>query len=500
MEFSSVENQSANVDLSKIKRGPIVAALIIGAFVAILNETLLNIAFPDLMADFKITESTVQWLATAYMLVVGMLVPVTALLQQWFTTRQMFIGAMMLFLIGTVISSVAPVFDVLLVGRVIQALGTGLMMPVMMNVILVIFPPEKRGGAMGMIGLVIMTAPVIGPTLSGLIVEHLSWRWLFYLIIPLAAFSVIFAWAFLKNVTTLTKPKVDVISILLSCIGFGGIVYGFSSAGDRGSWSDPVVVWSLVAGGIALVLFVWKQLVSRNPIMDLRAFKYPMFSLVTVLMLVMMMSLFSTMIMLPLFMQQVLLLTAFSAGLALMPGGIINGIMAPVSGVLFDKFGPRVLVIPGIVLMCVAIWMFMGIESDWTKGHIIMIHIIMMVGISLVMMPAQTTGLNQLPRSLYAHGTAILNTLQQVAGAIGVALFISIMSSGAKAYMKTSKDPTSPSELIQSMVAGLHNAFFIGLCLAVLALVISLFIKRTHAPKEEGAEQAAKAQVQTSKG
>lgn len=491
MEISIADNKSADIDLSKIKRGPIVAALIIGAFVAILNETLLNIAFPDLMADFKITESTVQWLATAYMLVVGMLVPVTALLQQWFTTRQMFIGAMVMFLAGTVISAFAPEFGVLLAGRVVQALGTGLMMPVMMNVILIIFPPEKRGGAMGMIGLVIMTAPVIGPTLSGLIVEHLSWRWLFYLVIPLAVFSVAFAWAFLRNVTTITKPRVDVLSILLSCVGFGGIVYGFSSAGERGSWTDPVVVWCLVAGGISLVLFVIRQLVVKEPIMNLRAFKYPMFSLVTVLMLVMMMSLFSTMIMLPLFMQQVLLLTAFASGLALMPGGIINGLMAPVSGVLFDKFGPRVLVIPGIVLMCVAIYLFMGIEADWTQGRIIFIHVIMMIGISLVMMPAQTTGLNQLPRSLYAHGTAILNTLQQVAGAIGVALFISIMSSGAKEYMKTSEDPTSPAEMIQSMVAGLHNAFFVGLCLAVLALVISLFIKRTHAPKEESAESSA---------
>lgn len=496
MDFSSAKSPPANIDLSKIKRGPIVAALIIGAFVAILNETLLNIAFPDLMRDFQISEPTVQWLATAYMLVVGMLVPVTALLQQWFSTRQMFIGAMMLFLAGTVISAFAPVFGVLLAGRVVQAMGTGLMMPVMMNVILIIFPPEKRGGAMGLIGLVITTAPVIGPTLSGLIIEHLDWRWLFYLVIPLALFSILFAWAFLSNVTTITKPKVDVLSILLSSVGFGGIVYGFSSAGERGSWSDPVVVWSLIAGSISLALFVWKQLTSKNPIMDLRAFRYPMFSLVTVLMLVMMMALFSTMIMLPLFMQKVLLLSAFSAGLALMPGGIVNGVMAPISGVLFDKFGPRVLVVPGLILMCIALWMFRGIEADWTQGRIIFIHVIMMVGMSLVMMPAQTTALNQLPRRLYPHGTAILNTLQQVSGAIGVALFISIMSSGAKNYMATSSNPASPLEMIQSMVAGLHDAFFVGLCLAILALFISLFIKRTHAPKEEAEGAAVTVKVQ----
>ena len=212
---------SAKIDLSKIKRGPIVAALIIGAFVSILNETLLNIAFPSLMEQFGIGESTVQWLSTSYMLVVGILVPITALLQLWFTTRQMFIGAMSLFLIGTIICGFSPVFGVLLVGRILQAVGTGLMLPVLMNTILSIYPPQNRGAAMGMIGLVIMTAPAIGPTLSGLIVDALNWRWLFYLVIPLAAFSIVFAAVFLRNVSELTKPKVDFISIILSTIGFG---------------------------------------------------------------------------------------------------------------------------------------------------------------------------------------------------------------------------------------------------------------------------------------
>lgn len=480
----------ANLDLSTIKKGPIVAALIIGAFVSILNETLLNIAFPDLMVFFGITETTVQWLATAYMLVVGILVPITALLQQWFTTRQMFLGAMILFLLGTIICATAPIFELLLVGRVVQALGTGLMLPVLMNTILMIFPPEKRGGAMGLIGLVMMSAPAIGPTLSGLIVDSLSWRWLFILVIPLAVISIVYAAVYLKNVSELTKPKVDILSILLSSIGFGGIVYGFSSAGE-GSWSDPKVIWCLVVGGISLLLFVWRQLTVKEPILDLRVFRYPMFSLVTVLMLVLMMAMFSTMIMLPLFLQNVMMLTALSAGLVMMPGSIINGIMAPISGVLFDKFGPKVLVIPGLILMSASVWLFSGIEAGWTSGYVVFLHIMMMIGISLVMMPAQTTGLNQLPRKLYAHGTAVMSTLQQVAGAIGVALFISIMSSGMKDYMKTSPDPTNPAEGIPAMVAGLHSAFIIGGALSVLALLIGLFIRRTKAPQEEELKQSA---------
>ncbi|WP_420832356.1 DHA2 family efflux MFS transporter permease subunit [Paenibacillus humicola] len=466
-----------------MKKGPIVAALVIGAFVAILNETLLNIAFPDLITEFGLTPATIQWLSTAYMLVIGILVPVTALLQMWFTTRQMFLSAMILFLAGTVICGTAPVFEVLLAGRIVQALGTGLMLPVLMNTILIIFPPDKRGAAMGMIGLVIMFGPAIGPTLAGLIIDQLNWRWLFYLVIPLAAFSVIFAGAFLRNVSDLTRPKVDILSILLSSIGFGGIVYGFSKAGE-GSWDTPEVVWTLIAGGLALVLFIVRQLTVRDPILDLRTFKFPMFTLVTVLMLVLMMTLFSTMILLPLFLQTALMMTAFKAGLTLMPGGIINGAMAPVSGKLFDRFGPRVLVVPGLILVQLSIWLFTGISVHTTTGFVVTLHIILLVGISLVMMPAQTTGLNQLPRHLYPHGTAILNTLQQVAGAVGTALFISIMSAGTKKYNATTPNP-NPAE---GLVAGLHNAFLVSFFIGCIALILGFFIRRVHlaeAPQTE---------------
>lgn len=471
---------NGSIDLSKIKRGPIVAALIIGAFVSILNETLLNVAFPALMQEFGINESAVQWLATAYMLVVGILVPITALLQQWFTTRQMFIGAMTLFLVGTIICSVAPLFGVLLGGRIVQALGTGLMLPVLMNTILAIYPPANRGAAMGMIGLVIMTAPAIGPTLSGLIVESFSWRWLFYLVIPLAAFSIIFAFIYLRNVTTLTRPRVDLLSILLSSIGFGGLVYGFSSAGE-GSWSDPQVVWCLTVGTIGLLLFVWRQLSVKEPMLDLRAFRYNMFTIVTILMLVTMMSMFSLLIMLPTFLQKALGMTALAAGLVMMPGGIINGVLAPVAGKLFDKFGPRALVTPGLILMTIAIFLFSRVEATWSGGYIIFLHVIMMIGISLVMMPAQTTALNQLPRHLYPHGTAIISTLQQVAGAIGAALFVSIMAASGKKYVVDTGD-VNP---VNIMIEGLHGAFTFGIVLAVGAVLISLFVKRTSPPLEE---------------
>lgn len=473
----------AGLDLSNIKRGPIIAALIIGAFVAILNETLLANALPNLIKEFGVGASTIQWLATAYILVVGVLVPVTALLQQWFTTRQMFLSAMILFFIGTLICALAPGFGVLLSGRIVQAMGTGLLLPVMMNTILAIFPPDKRGGAMGLMGLVITFAPAIGPTLSGFIVDTLNWRWMFYLVLPLALFSIIFAYGYLKNVTEITRPKVDILSIILSTIGFGGIVYGFSKAGSVG-WAHAEVYWALIAGGISLIVFTWRQLVLKEPLLELRAFKYPMFTLVTIMMLVLMMTMFSTMTLLPMFMQQVLLLTAFTSGLIMMPGSILNGIMAPVAGVLFDKFGPRVLVVPGLVLTSISMWLFTRVDVATTQSEIIVMHILLFLGIALVMMPLQTTGLNQLPRSLYPHGTAILNTLQQVAAAIGTALFISIMTSGSNKYLEPFGENPPLNEAINGLASGLHNAFTIGFIISLIALVLGLFVKRVRAPEE----------------
>ncbi|MEF3306805.1 MDR family MFS transporter [Paenibacillus sp. GYB003] len=480
MNTNSAGAASASVDLQDVKRLPILISLIIGAFFSILNETLLNIAFPELMVELNVSAPTMQWLATGYMLVVGVLVPASALLVQWFTTRQMFLGAMTMFTVGTLVCGIAPHFAVLLVGRLLQAAGTGLLLPVMMNTILVLYPPEKRGAAMGSIGLVIMFAPAIGPTLSGLILNSLEWRWLFYMVLPFAIFSILFAFIYLKNVSQPTKPKVDVVSLVLSTVGFGGIVYGFSSSGEgHGGWSSPQVYGTVIVGAIALLLFVVRQLKVREPLMDLRAFRFPMFTLTAIMLIIMMMTLFSTMSLLPFLFQGALGMTVFASGLIMLPGSLLNGLISPVTGKLFDKFGPRALVIPGTVFLLVIMWFFTRVSVDTSKITFLVLHICMMVAISMIMMPTQTNGLNQLPPRYYPHGTAILNTLQQVAGAIGVAFFIGIMTSGQNVYLANVPNPTDPAQIAQSTAIGVHNAFLYGFGFAVIAVLLSFFMKRT---------------------
>lgn len=466
---------------------PIMISMIIGAFFAILNETLLNIALTTLMKEFSVTVTTVQWMATGFMLVMGIVIPISALLMQWFTTRQMFLGTMIIFTIGTVICGIAPNFTILVAGRLLQAVGTGLLMPIIFNAFLLIYPPHRRGAVMGIVGLVIMFAPAIGPTLSGVIVEHLGWRYLFFAVIPFAIFSIAFAYKYLLNVGEITKPKIDILSIVLSTIGFGSTVYGFSSVGDKElGFLDPSVYVPILIGVAAIVLFIFRQLSVEQPLMDLRVFKIPMYALGVIMFVLIIMLMFASEIVLPLYMQGPLALSAATAGLVLLPGSILNGLLSPVMGKLFDKFGPRLLMIPAAAVLCAATYGLTMLDANTSIRYIVVCYILLMVSISAIMMPSETNGLNALPKSMYPHGTAVISTLQPVAGAIGVSVFISLMNSKAKQAVDTAGSQA------EAMVSGVEFVYFIAFVMAIGAFILSLFIKRA----ENGMETSHKPENQ----
>lgn len=464
----------------EIKNVPIIVSLVMAGFIGLFNETALNMALNNIIINFGINETTVQWLTTGYLLTLGILVPVSGLILQWFTTRQLFIASLIFSIIGTGIGAIAPTFSLLMVARIVQAIGTALLLPLMFNTILMIIPPNKRGKIMGIIGLVIMFAPAVGPTLSGLILRSLTWHWIFWFSLPPLVFALVYGIYFMQNVSTPTKPKIDVMSILLSTVGFGGIVFGFSSTGEGGGWGSPIVMISLVMGVIGLVLFTIRQLKMKQPVLNLRAFQYPMFTLGLVLVVISMMVILSSMILLPLYLQTSLALSTFAAGLLLLPGGVLNGLLSPLMGNLFDQFGPKWLVILGSLIVTGAMAGFSTITMETSSVFIIGLHIMTMVGVSMIMMPAQTNGLNQLPRELYPHGTAIMNTLQQVAGAIGTAVAISILSSGAERFMNTVEDKTNPLNQVLAFTEGVQSSFLFAIIVSVIGLVISFFIKRVE--------------------
>lgn len=391
-----------------------------GALVAFLNQTLINVALPQIMNHLHISASTANWLSTIYMLTNGIVIPVTAYLMSRFTTRQLFLFSIGLFVAGTLICAVAPGFSVLLIGRVVQAAGAGIIFPLMTNVIFVLFPPDRRGFAMGIFGVAMNFAPAIGPTLSGWIVETHSWRTLFFIILPIAIIDLIFAFVFVKNVTETSRPKLDKIGVILSSLGFGGILYGFSTGGTKG-WDSVEVMTTLAVGVIAFGLFVWRQWVIDHPILEFRIFRYPVFTLTMVINIIVTMALFSGMILMPIYMQNVRGFSPLMSGLMLLPGGVIMGIMSPITGRLFDRYGAKWLALIGLAITIVTTVALTRLKLDTSFTYVVTVYTIRSFGISILMMPIFTAGLNDLPLAMNKYGTAMVNTFRMVAGAVGTA-------------------------------------------------------------------------------
>lgn len=460
---------------------PIMISLLLSGFIGMFNETALNVVLSDLINQFHITAATAQWLTTGYLLTLGILVPVSGLFLQWFSTRQLFTASLLLALLGTAVATVSPGFELLMIARVIQAAGVALILPLMFHTVLVIVPPERRGTTYGLIGLVLVVAPAIGPTLSGLLIEQLSWNWIFGLTLPILAFSLLFGMRYMQNITTITKPKIDIYSLILSTLGFGGIVFAFSSAGEgEGGLGAPKVVIPMIVGILAILIFAVRQLRMKQPMMDLRAFKQPMFTVGTAMLMIAVMVMMAAMIMLPLYLIRGLGLNAFSAGLVLLTGGVVNAITQPIMGRIFDKFGPRWVVPAGMALISVVLWFLSGITTTTTITQIIVLHTFLMIGISMVWMPSQANGLNQLPPSLYPHGSAIMNTVQQVAGAIGIAVAVSIMSMGMSSFLKQTADQADPANAALALTEGIQHVFDMAIVVAIVGFVFSLFMKRVH--------------------
>jgi EmrB/QacA subfamily drug resistance transporter len=497
-----------NQSTTKNDRPPygILAILMIGAFIAMLNETLLNVALPSIMKDLDVNPSTVQWLSTGYMLVNGVLIPTTAFLIQKYSVRGLFITAIGLFSAGTIIAGFAPSFSYLLVARMIQASGTAIMMPLLMNVMLTSFPPEKRGGAMGLFGLVFIFAPAVGPTLSGWLIEHYDWRMLFHFVSPIAVIVLLIGIFLLKDKKGKVDIRLDLLSLLLSSVAFGGLLYGFSSAGNKG-WDSPLVYVTIIVGTISLIAFILRQLKLEKPMLEFRVYKFPMFALSSAISIVISMAMFSAMLLLPIYVQSIRGISPMKSGLMMLPGAILMGFMSPITGKLFDKFGGRILAVIGLTITVLTSYFFSQLTLHTSYSHLILLYSARMFGMSMVMMPVMTNGLNQLPARFYPHGTAMNSTLQQVSGAIGSALLVTIMSNRTKTHatdlaasaMKHLTGKPTPAMLAEmkqqiatkAMLEGINDSFIVSVGIACVALVLAFFIKRAKQAEDPIEENQA---------
>lgn len=485
----------------------IITALMIGMFVAILNQTLINVALPVMINDFGITTSTAQWLTTGFMLVNGILVPISAFLIQRFTYRQLFMTAMIFFTIGSLICAIAGNFPVMMAGRLTQAVGAGILMPLGTNIFMSIFPPDKRGAAMGMMGIAFILAPAIGPTLTGWVIQNYHWNVMFYGMFIVGAIALLVGAVWFKIAQPTHQAKLDIPGVIFSTIGFGSVLYGFSEAGNKG-WDSAVVDSTIIIGLIFIGLFVFRELSMENPMMDLSTLKYSGFSFTTLINIIVTMSLFGGMILLPVYLQSIRGFSPLDSGLLLLPGSLLMGLMGPIAGRLFDRIGIKPLAIFGLAIMTYATWELTKLNMDTPYSHILSIYILRSFGMSFIMMPIMTAGMNSLPGRLIPHGNAFSNTIRQLAGSIGTAILVTVMTQQATAHLgdiADNLDKTNPAIMNQMQQAGqavgndalgtqmmlgrmqqlatingINDAFWVATVLSALALILSFFLKGKH--------------------
>ena len=454
----------------------VIGLLLVSAFVVILNETIMGVALPHLMADLQITASAAQWLTTAFMLTMAVVIPITGFLLQRLNTRPVFILAMSLFCAGTLISALAPGFPVLVVGRIVQACGTAIMMPLLMTTVMNLVPPESRGKTMGNISIVISVAPAIGPTISGLILSVLDWRWMFILVLPIALGALALGAARIKNVTTPTTAPLDILSVVLSAIGFGGFVYGLSGLGEAALHPPVVSPWlPLLVGASVIGLFVLRQMQLQKhdrALLDLRTLASHSFTIATAMMSILMLAMFGAFILLPIYLQNVLGMSTLQTGMLMLPGGLIMGLCAPTVGSLFDKYGPAPLVIPGAFMLSIALWGLTLVQVDTPFWLLLIAHLVLSIGLALMFTPLFTVSLGSLPPNLYSHGSAMIGTTQQVAGAAGTALFVAIMTLQAAGLAAGGED------ILTATTGGIKAAFLCGAIISLGAVVAAFFVRK----------------------
>ncbi|MCI2768662.1 DHA2 family efflux MFS transporter permease subunit [Staphylococcus warneri] len=515
-----IKNQQSDFIFGKgITRGKILAAMLFGMFIAILNQTLLNVALPKINTEFNISASTGQWLMTGFMLVNGILIPISAFLFNKYSYRKLFIIGLALFTLGSLICAISMNFPIMMTGRVLQAIGAGILMPLGSNVIVTIFPPEKRGVAMGTMGVAMVLAPAIGPTLSGYIVQNYHWNVMFYgmFFIGLIAIAVGFFWFRLYQRTT--NPKADVPGIIYSTIGFGALLYGFSEAGNKG-WGSTEIVTMFIIGIVFIILFVIRELRMKAPMLNLEVLKYPTYTLTTVINMIVMMSLYGGMILLPIYLQNLRGFSALDSGLLMLPGALVMGVLGPVAGKLLDTIGIKPLAIFGIGIMTYATWELTKLNMDTPYLSIMGIYVLRSFGMAFIMMPIMTAGMNALPARLISHGNAFVNTMRQLAGSIGTAILVTVMTTQTTNHVAAfgeELDKTNPMvqdhmrELAQQFggeqgamkvllqyvnklasVEGINDAFIIATIISLVALILSLFLQS----KKKADASAAKSRAE----
>lgn len=445
----------------------IVGVITLGAFVSLFNQTVMAPALPALMREFEVTAGTAQWVTTIYMLISGIMVPISGYFMDKYPTRKLFFLSMGLFVVGTVLCALCPSYWFLIASRVAQAAGAGILMPLVGTVPLLVFPVELRGTAMGVAGIVMAAGPAVGPVLGGLVIDAWGWRPMFLIIAALAFVIMVLGIPLMKNVGTLKDPKLDIASVVLSTIAFGGLLFGFSSASDAG-WTSPMVIVPALVGVVALVMLVRRQLALEVPMLELRCLKTRNFLIAALMVTLINAAVAATNVILPLLVQNGMGASATTTGMVMLPASIAGIVLSPISGMLFDRMGPRLVTVGGMVVIAGSLLGFGFMGAGLTVGLAATLCALQACGQGLANMPVNTWGVNALPDELIAHGNAIANTGRQVFGAISTALLVTVMSSVQASAL------AGGASAAEATVAGAGAAYFGCAVVAIVGLVVAV--------------------------
>ncbi|MEV4951322.1 DHA2 family efflux MFS transporter permease subunit [Paenarthrobacter nitroguajacolicus] len=466
---------------SRIERLSPESVLVIGllmgsTFLVLLNEMLLGVALPTLISDLNITPSSGQWLTTGYLLTLAVLIPATGFVMRRFHLRAIFLSALSLFIVGTAVAAAAPGFEVLLIGRVIQAAGTAVFVPLLITTAMRLVPEGRRGNIMALVTAVPAIAPAFGPALSGLVLTFLPWRWLFILILPIAVAALVLGAFKLKNITTPEPATLDVLSLALSALGFGALVFGLSSIGESASGHALMSPFIPIIVGVAgVVAFVFRQLSLRrnggHPFIDMRIFRAKSFVVPLIIMTLVALNAFGTTLVLPFILSGALDLGTLAIGLFLVPSGAVIALVSALGGRIYDRFGPRPLIIPGAVIWTASIWFLSTLDDTHGVWVYLAGFLIMSAAQAMMWAPLTTLALSSLQADLHPYGSATFTTAQQLAGAAGGAVLISAYTIGANAAQ-------AGTLTVKQAVSAGQAAFITAGIIAVVVVIAALFIEK----------------------
>ncbi len=465
--------------------------LMFGTFCTALTTNMLVTAYPTLMNHFDISSATVQWLTTGFLLVMGIMIPISAWLINNFSLRVIYLTALAFFLSGLIISYTASSFSLIFIGRLVQAIGVGITFPTIQTVLLVTFPADKRGTMMGLGGVVIGLAPALGPTVSGWILDNATWRDLFGMMIPPVILVLIFSLFFVRPVIPVKKSPIDLLAILLSTLGFGSLLYGFSEVGESG-WGAPSVMMSIITGLIFIALFARHEWPQAHPFLNVRLLKIPSFTVASFITALSNTAMIGIQVVLPMYLQQVRGLTPFHSGLMILPGALVYGLVSLISGHLYDQMGGRRLALVGTFLLTLGTLPFAFLTRATPYSYIICEYTILMTGVAIVTMPLTAASSIDLKGIQLSHGTAVNSTMRQVMTSMGTAILGSVL-----ANVTTQNQPahalltTAPlayqNQSYNAAMTGFHAAFLVATAFGILDFVFACFVKRQFQDQEQEA-------------